>query len=115
MLMRYIGAPPDTIGFWVGLAISSFSICQLGTAVLWGHISDHIGRKPVIMICGMMVMVGVLLFGFSTKLWMVLVSRALMGLSSGDVGVLKTSLGEMIKDKVIYPRSRSRLLKADIV
>ncbi|KAI9646901.1 hypothetical protein NHQ30_004901 [Ciborinia camelliae] len=51
------------------------------------------------MICGMMIMVGVLLFGFSTQLWMILVSRAVMGLSSGDSGVIKTSLGEMIKNK----------------
>lgn len=103
MLMRYIGIPSETLGFWVGLALSAYSICQVGTAVLWGHISDHIGRKPVIMICEVMIMVGVLLFGFSTQLWMVLASRAIMGLSSGDTGVIKTSLGETIKDKVGFP------------
>lgn len=101
MLMLYIGVSSEMLGFWVGLAISSFSICQVGTAVLWGHLSDRVGRKPVILICAVMVMIGVLLFGFSTQVWMVLLSRALMGLSSGDAGVLKTSLGEMIKDKVI--------------
>ncbi|TEY60788.1 hypothetical protein BOTCAL_0176g00150 [Botryotinia calthae] len=99
MLMRYVGVPPETLGFWVGAAISCFSICQVGTAILWGHISDHIGRKPVIMMCSMMIMVGVLMFGFSTQLWMVLLSRAIMGFSSGDSGVIKTSLGETIKDK----------------
>ncbi|ESZ99382.1 hypothetical protein SBOR_0252 [Sclerotinia borealis F-4128] len=99
MLMSYVGVPSEALGFWVGLAISSFSICQVGTAVLWGHISDRIGRKPVILICGIMIMIGILLFGFSTRLWMILTSRALMGLSSGDAGVLKTSLAEMVKDK----------------
>ncbi|WP_423776860.1 MFS transporter [Bacillus velezensis] len=83
-----------------------FSICQVGTAILWGHVSDHIGRKPVIMMCSMMIMVGVLMFGFSTHLWMVLLSRAIMGLSSGDSGFIKTSLGETVKDKVVFRVAR---------
>ncbi|TGO83954.1 hypothetical protein BPOR_0570g00090 [Botrytis porri] len=89
MMMRYVGVPPETLGFWVGAAISSFSICQVGTAILWGHISDRIGRKPVIMMCSMMIMVGVLMFGFSTQLWMVLKLQTVafsilpLGLNSG--------------------------------
>ena len=104
--MRYVGVPSETLGFWVGAAISCFSICQVGTAILWGHVSDHIGRKPVIMMCSMMIMVGVLMFGFSTQLWMVLLSRAIMGFSSGDSGVIKTSLGETVKDKVVFRVAR---------
>ncbi|KAM3073793.1 hypothetical protein ACMFMG_008419 [Clarireedia jacksonii] len=99
MLLTHIGVPSETLAFWLGLSLSVGSIAQFLTAGMWGYISDVIGRKPVILLCQTILMVGALMFGFSTSLAMVLVSRAIVGLSSGDVGILRTSLAEKVKDK----------------
>jgi hypothetical protein len=99
MLLAHIGVPSETIAFWLGFALSMGSVVQFLTAGMWGYISDVVGRKPVILMCQAILMAGALMFGFSTSLAMVLVSRAVVGFSSGDVGILRTSLAEKVKDK----------------
>jgi hypothetical protein len=102
MLLTHIGVPSETLAFWIGLSLSTGSVVQFLTAGMWGYISDVVGRKPVIMLCQAILMAGALMFGFSTSLAMVLVSRAIVGFSSSDVGILRTSLAEKVKDKARY-------------
>ncbi|PQE16539.1 MFS transporter protein [Rutstroemia sp. NJR-2017a BBW] len=94
MLLAHVGVPSETIAFWLGFSLSMGSVVQFFTAGMWGYISDVVGRKPVILMCQAILMAGALMFGFSTSLAMVLVSRAVVGFSSGDVGILRTSLAE---------------------
>ena len=66
----------------LGLLIALYSIMQFIFAPLWGNISDRIGRRPVLMIGMLGSGLAVLLFGLSTKLWMLFVSRILAGILS---------------------------------
>jgi len=65
-------------GLTVGLLFASFSLAQLVVAPLLGHLSDRIGRKPVIIISLVGTAVGSFITGAAGVLW-VLVRRTNRG------------------------------------
>jgi MFS family permease len=71
------------IAFFAGMVTSSFALAEFATGVLWGRISDRIGRKPVLL-CGLAgTGLSMLAFGFAPSLPMALLARALGGLLNG--------------------------------
>ncbi len=71
------------IGMYVGLIASSFSVAQFLTSILWGHLSDRIGRRPVMLIGLFGNFISMILFGFSQSLGWAIFSRALCGILNG--------------------------------
>ena len=68
--------------FYAGIFISAFAFAESLTGMLWGGLSDRIGRKPVLLVgCGG-TLVSLLIVGFSTNFWVALAGRALGGLLS---------------------------------
>lgn len=77
-----VGASPTQLGFLMAV----YSLMQLIFAPMWGHISDRIGRKPVIMIGIFGLSVSFFLMGFSSQLWMLFAARIIGGfLSSANM------------------------------
>ena len=68
---------------YAGLITSAFAFAEFSTSVVWGRISDRIGRKPVLI--GGLAGTGLsmILFGFAPNLPMALIARALGGLLNG--------------------------------
>lgn len=85
----------DGAGDYSGLIASSFFICQFISSLFLGFLSDKYGRRPILLFSAFASCVFSVCFGFSTKLWMAILFRALAGLSNGSVGIAKTSIGEM--------------------
>lgn len=76
-------------------------------AVPWGALSDHVGRKPIILsglTCTMLISI---MLGMSQTLTMVLISRALVGLMNGNVGILRTMVAEIVPQRELQPRAFS--------
>lgn len=68
------------------------------TVLQWGRLSDRIGRRPVILI-GQLGLAGSLLtFGYSKTFAGIVFGRSLAGFLDGNVGVVKTMLGELTDD-----------------
>nr|QFR37134.1 MFS transporter [Cyberlindnera americana] len=84
---------------YAGFLASSFAFCQVLTAVFWGKFADKHGRKPTVIMGLTGSMISILLFGFSTTYPMAIFSRCLMGLVNGNVGVIRTMLGEIAQEK----------------
>ena len=80
---------------YAGLISSSFSFCQCITSLLWGSLSDRIGRKPVLLIGLFGNFVSMLLFGFSKNITWAITTRSISGFLSGNIGVAKCVLGEI--------------------
>jgi MFS family permease len=106
-MMESFGVPENDIARWAGAASAIFSICQAFTGLLWGAASDKYGRKPIILVGLFNTMWTMLLWGFSTNLPMALVARALQGLGSGNVGILRTTVAELCPWKELQPRAFS--------
>ncbi|MBW0464635.1 hypothetical protein O181_004350 [Austropuccinia psidii MF-1] len=83
------------IGFYSGALDSTFSLCQFLTIIVWGKISDRIGRKPVLIIGLIGVCLSTIGFGFSKGVQGMLINRAIGGLLNGNIAVIKSAIGEI--------------------
>ena len=71
------------IAFYAGMVTSAFALAEFCSGVLWGRLSDAIGRKPVLL-CGLAgTGISMVAFGFAPSLPIAVVARALGGLLNG--------------------------------
>lgn len=73
----------DQISLYAGLVTSAFAFAEFSTGVLWGRLSDRIGRKPVLMVGLIGTLLSMLAFGFASSLPIALLGRALGGALNG--------------------------------
>ncbi|CAK9882399.1 unnamed protein product [Sphagnum jensenii] len=83
------------LGFYVGAIGAAFMVGRAMTAVLWGIAADKYGRKPVMLIGVISVIVFHTLFGFSQNFWMAVLTRFLLGLFNGLHGPAKAYVSEV--------------------
>ena len=71
------------IAVYAGIVTSAFAFAEFSTGVIWGRISDRIGRKPVLLTGLAGTGLSMLMFGFAPSLPVALLARALGGLLNG--------------------------------
>src|SRR6516164_4274260 len=69
----------------VGLLLSSYSLMQLICAPLLGGLSDHYGRRPIIMLGLLGSSISYVIYGFAASFALLLLSRAVHGACAGTV------------------------------
>ena len=62
--------------------------------ISWGHAADRLGRKPVLVFSLSGVAVATALFGFSKKIWQMVVFRCLAGVFAGSIVTIRTMISE---------------------
>jgi MFS family permease len=77
---------------------STFFLVETLFVLQWGRLSDRIGRKPVVLIGLLGLSLSMLCFGLSQTFPALVASRSLVGLLNGNVGVLKSMMGEITDD-----------------
>lgn len=82
-MVEDFGVPENDISFYAGMVTSAFTFAEFSTGMLWGRLSDKIGRKPVLLTGLAGTALSVLAFGFAPNIWVALVARALGGLLNG--------------------------------
>lgn len=93
--------------FFAGLLISAFSLAEACSGMYWGAVSDRVGRKPIVILGCLGTMSSLLLVGFASNFWMALAGRVLGGALNGNIGVIQTMVGEIVKDPKHEPRAYS--------
>lgn len=106
-MIESFNVPTDQVAKWAGLTSASFSLSQCVTAIAWGRASDRFGRKPVILLGLFCTMIFTALIGFSKSLPWVLIMRSLQGACNGNVGIIRTMVAELVKEKELQPRAFS--------
>lgn len=71
------------IAMYAGMVTSAFAFAEFSTGVLWGKLSDRIGRKPVLLTGLAGTGISMLVFGFAPSLPVALLGRALGGVLNG--------------------------------
>ncbi|RVX65997.1 hypothetical protein B0A52_09923 [Exophiala mesophila] len=97
----------DQISIYAGMLITAFAFAEFSTGVIWGRVSDRVGRKPVLVMGLVGTALSMLCFGFATSLPAAILARALGGLLNGNVGVLQTTVAELVTKKEHQPRAYS--------
>jgi MFS family permease len=93
------------ISFYAGMVTSAFTFAEFSTGVFWGRLSDKIGRKPVLLTGLIGTALSVLIFGFAKNLYVALIARAIGGLLNGNMGVLQSTVAELVTSKEHQPRA----------
>ncbi|KAK4199160.1 major facilitator superfamily domain-containing protein [Triangularia verruculosa] len=104
MVASFPEIPSGQEGMYVGLLASAFAMAQLATNLLWGWLSDRMGRKPVMLI-GTSLLAGCFcFFGLCTTYVQLIMVHIAMGLLNGNAAVVPTCLGE-VTDKTNQSRA----------
>ena len=82
------------VGFYSGLIESLFSLTQMLLMIIYGRAADRLGRKPVLVFSLTGVGFATALFGMSTTIWQMIVTRCLAGVFAGSVVTVRTMLSE---------------------
>jgi len=90
-------------GLGFGALIGAFSIMQFVASVVLGRWSDHVGRRPVLLMSIALGVGGYLLFGFAEAYGVLLVARMVSGFAAGNLSVAQAYIAD-----VTSPAERSR-------
>ncbi|TCD70201.1 hypothetical protein EIP91_004381 [Steccherinum ochraceum] len=94
------------VGHYVGLMYSIFFATQALTVLHWSRLSDHLGRRPIIMTGLFGLSLSMYSFGLSKTYWGAVMS--LNGALNGNIGVLKSMVAE-ITDSSNLPQAYAYL------
>jgi multidrug resistance protein len=94
-----LGATPRV----VGLLVSAYAICQLIAGPPLGHLSDRIGRRPVLLVSQVGTCIGFLILAYANTLWVVFLARIIDGLTAGNLTVAQAYIAD-----VTDPENRAR-------
>jgi hypothetical protein len=99
--------PDSTISYQAGVINAAFPAAQFLTAMLWGRIADaeYGGRKRVLYIGLLGTLLSIIGFGFSHSFPMAVAFRCLGGVLNGNIGVMRTMISEIIKEKKYQSRA----------
>uniref|UniRef100_A0A0E0BNJ4 Major facilitator superfamily (MFS) profile domain-containing protein n=1 Tax=Oryza glumipatula TaxID=40148 RepID=A0A0E0BNJ4_9ORYZ len=81
----------EDIGYYAGFLGASYMVGRSFAAIFWGVVADRIGRKPVIVFSILSVVIFNTLFGLSTKYWMALTTRFVLGALNGLLAPIKVN------------------------
>ncbi|PCH08376.1 Tetracycline resistance protein, TetA/multidrug resistance protein MdtG [Penicillium occitanis (nom. inval.)] len=100
----HVGNPPDA-SFYAGILVAAFSLAEALTGMFWGALSDRIGRKPVLLLGCAGTMLSLMIVGFASTFWVALLGRIIGGVLNGNIGVIQTMVGELVKRPEHEPRA----------
>ncbi|HUJ22363.1 MAG TPA: MFS transporter [Bryobacteraceae bacterium] len=91
-----LGASPTV----VGLLVSTYAACQLIAGPVLGQMSDHMGRRPLLLVSQMGTFIGFLILawaGSAGLLWMVFLSRIIDGLTAGNLSLAQAYISDVTR------------------
>ncbi|KAJ5907721.1 hypothetical protein N7495_000403 [Penicillium taxi] len=94
MVQENGGIKDADIGFYSGLIESLFSLTQAIVMIFWGRVSDHLGRKPVLVTSLFGVTVSIGFFGLAKSLTQMVLFRCLAGVFAGSILTVRTMIAE---------------------
>ncbi|KAG2046564.1 MFS general substrate transporter, partial [Suillus hirtellus] len=110
-LIRDIGVihgDETQVGHYAGILQSSYYAAHTLTVFHWSQLSDHIGRKPVLLTALLAISISMFSFGLSKTFFALVVSRVVSGAFDASDSMVKSSLMD-ITDVTNMPKAYSYL------
>ncbi len=83
---------------YIGLATALYAAMQLVFAPVLGSLSDNLGRRPVLLVSLAGAVVSYVVMASATHLWVLLLGRAIAGLTSANVSVATAYITDITKE-----------------
>ncbi|EMD34052.1 hypothetical protein CERSUDRAFT_117561 [Gelatoporia subvermispora B] len=89
------GGDERKVGYYAGLIQSLFFATEALFVLQWSRASDYIGRKPVLLTGVGGLCISMLFFGLAKTFLGLVISRCIVGVMNGNIGVIKSMIGEL--------------------
>jgi len=76
------------------MLISVYAACQLVSGPIIGHLSDRVGRKPLLLISQVGTCIGFLVMAEAHSLWMLYIARVLDGSTAGNLSLAQAYISD---------------------
>ena len=81
----------------VGLLVSTYALCQLVAGPILGRWSDHMGRRPLLLVSQIGTFIGFLILAYANALWLIFLSRIIDGLTAGNLSLAQAYISDVTK------------------
>jgi MFS family permease len=81
----------------VGLLIGIYAACQLFSGPMLGRLSDHMGRKPLLLVSQAGTFVGFVITAFAPSLWILFLARAIDGCTAGNLSLAQAYISDVTR------------------
>ena len=76
------------------MLITVYAACQLVSGPIIGHLSDRVGRKPMLLISQVGTFIGFLVMAGAQSLWMLYIARVLDGSTAGNLSLAQAYISD---------------------
>ena len=90
-----LGASPFQVGWLIGI----YAMCQLISGPLLGRMSDHTGRKPLLIVSQIGTFIGFIVTAFAPNLWILFLARAIDGSTAGNLSLAQAYISDVTEPK----------------
>jgi MFS family permease len=98
-IVRQVIPGEEEVGYYAGLLGSAFYLPLFLMNLVWGALSDKVGRKPILLISIFICFLTTLVLGFSQSFGLTLSCRLLAGLFGASSTVAKGMIGDIARDQ----------------
>ncbi len=88
-----LGASPFEVGWLIG----AYAVCQLISGPLLGRMSDHMGRKPLLIVSQLGTFTGFIITAFAPNLAILFLARAIDGSTAGNLSLAQAYISDVTK------------------
>lgn len=89
------GAP----GWMIGAILASYYLVQMIASPRWGRLSDRTGRKPILVLCGLLSAGSMVIYALGNNLIVMLLSRIAAGLGAANVVIAQAYLSDAAEEQ----------------
>jgi MFS transporter, DHA1 family, tetracycline resistance protein len=83
------------IAVYIGIMTALYAVMQFVFAPVLGALSDNFGRRPVLLISLAGAAINYVVMAFAPQLWMLLIGRAIAGLTSANISVASAYINDI--------------------
>ena len=98
-LMPLYAASFSASALMIGVLGASYPVMQFIGAPFLGRLSDRYGRKPILLISQIGTLIGFLVLGFASTLWMLFLSRIIDGISGANISTAQAAITDSTTEK----------------
>lgn len=91
--------PAENVALYLGVLISIYAVCKFFMAPIMGGLSDHCGRKPILLFSLLATAISYFILGIGGALWALFLGRIVAGIAAGDISALYAYVADSTQGK----------------